>query len=106
MAELTERRRARRAEIALECTLRRRAGAPIAARTLDLSTGGMRVASPRPLALDEWLEFELSDPGVRVGGHASVLREEHLNVYGLRFERLPAAMVDGLRDILAAAPRP
>lgn len=104
MTGLDERRRAPRAEISLECTLRRRTGAPIAARTLNVGPEGMRVASPRPLALDEWLEFELADLGASVGGYACVLREEHLNVYGLRFERLPAPMIEHLR-VLAAGTR-
>ncbi len=99
MGEPRERRRTPRAQIALACRLRRRTGTAIAARTLDLGADGMRVSSPRPLAIDEWLVFELEAPGTTVGGYACVLREEHLNVYGLRFERLAAPAVERLRAL-------
>lgn len=101
VAELRERRRAPRAQIAVTCTLRRRTGSPIAARTLDVGAEGMRIASPRPLALDEWLVFEFEALGATVSGYACVLREEHSNVYGLRFERLAEETAGRLRALAA-----
>lgn len=59
-------------------------------RTLDLGPGGARVASARPLRVDEELDFDLdlSDGGPHVGGRARVLRQHEYDVYALRFERL------------------
>ncbi len=84
--------RAPRAQIALNCTLRRRTGAPIPARTLDLGPDGMRVTSVRPLTEDECIDFDLPNLEMRIAGHARVLRQQRLNVYVLRFERLPEPM--------------
>jgi hypothetical protein len=84
--------RSPRAQIALNCTLHRRTGAPIAARTLDLGPDGMRVTSKRPLTEDERVDFDLPNLEMRVAGHARVLRQLRLNVYVLRFERLPEPM--------------
>jgi len=86
-------------EVVLACTLRRRKGSPIAARTVDLGAEGMRISSPRPLALDEWLLFEIDADGGRVEGQACVLREEPLSVYGLRFERLAPPVAERLRGL-------
>jgi hypothetical protein len=86
---VTERRRTPRADIELPCVLRRRTGSAISAQTLNLGPGGMCVATPRPLALDEVLEFDLplADAG-RVDGRARVLRHEGHGAYALRFEGL------------------
>jgi hypothetical protein len=84
--------RALRAPIDMSCTLRRRTGAPIAARTLDLGPDGMRVTSLRPLADDETIDFDLPNLGIRVAGHARVLRQQRPHVYALRFEHLPEPM--------------
>lgn len=84
--------RAPRAQIALSCTLRRRTGSPIPAETLDLGPVGMRVTSPRPLAEDETVEFDLPNLDMRVAGHARVLRQQRPHVYVLRFEGLPEPM--------------
>jgi PilZ domain len=100
MDELPQSRRAPRAQIALPCTLRRRIGSPIAVQTLDVGPDGMRVASPRPLATDERVDFDLPDLDMRVFGRARVLRQQRLNVYEMRFERLPEPM---LRRLLALA---
>ncbi len=89
-----------RAHIALSCTLRRRTGSPIPARTLDLGPRGMCVSSPRPLAPDETIGFDLADLDMRVTGSARVLRQERPNVYALRFEGLPEPMT---RRLLALA---
>ena len=48
-----------RADVALPCVLRRRSGSAIDARTVNLGAGGMRIATARPLATDEVLEFDL-----------------------------------------------
>ncbi len=84
--------RAPRAQITMECTLRRRTGSPIAAQTVDLGPDGMRVTSRRPLAADETVDFDLPNLEMRVAGHARVLRQQRSHVYVLRFESLPEPM--------------
>jgi hypothetical protein len=103
MADHGESRRSPRAQIALPCTLRRRTGSPIPAETLDLGPDGMRVSSPRPLAADETVDFDLPNLDMRVCGHARVLRQQRLNVYVLRFERLPEPMVRRLHALAVNA---
>jgi hypothetical protein len=88
-----QRRASGRLAVEIEVALRRGRGNPVAAHTLDLGSGGMLVASPRPLAVDEVLHFDLdlpSPPGSHLDGRARVVREHAGNVYGLRLE--------GLRD--------
>jgi c-di-GMP-binding flagellar brake protein YcgR len=98
----TERRGAERAQIAVTCSLRRRTGSPVPARTLDLGAGGMRVATARPLAIDETLRFELHAAGQQaLTGDARVLRQQGYAIYGLRFEGLP----DSARERLSALAR-
>ncbi len=84
--------RAPRAQISMSCTLRRRTGSPIPVETLELGPAGMRITSVRPLAADEEVDFELPDLGMRVAGHARVLRQQRRQVYVLRFEGLPEPM--------------
>jgi hypothetical protein len=83
----SERRRSWRTEISLACTMHRRTGKMIEARTVDIGPGGMRVHTSRPLSVDELLEFELPDRG-RINGRARVLREQAYRIYALRFEKL------------------
>ena len=85
MGVTQERRGSPRVELECECKLSRRLGSPIEARTLDVGPGGMRVATKRPLATDEVLEFDLQ---LGAQGRARVLREQTYGVYALRFERL------------------
>lgn len=92
-----------RAQIELACTLRRGAGSPIPTQTLVLGPRGMQVRSPRPLALDETLGFELSDLYMRVCGRARVLRQERSNVYALRFEGLSGQMTRCLHELAVEA---
>jgi hypothetical protein len=69
--------------------LRRRTGSPIDARTVNVGPGGMCVSTPRPLALDEVLDFDLPLAGAdHVDGRARVLRHEGHGAYALRFEGL------------------
>jgi PilZ domain len=82
---MAERRRSPRAEISCSCTLRRRAGAPVAAETVDLGPAGMRVRAQRPLMVDEVLEFELE---IGPGGLARVMRQDAGRRYAMRFEVL------------------
>jgi hypothetical protein len=64
-------------------------GNPVESRTKNICAGGMCVATPRPLAIDELLEFQLETPQAgRVEGNVRVLREHLPNVYALRFEEL------------------
>jgi hypothetical protein len=82
-----ERRRAPRSAVAMDCTLTRRVGSPIAATTVDLGSSGMSVATTRPLAIDEELGFDLPPlPFALLSGRARVLRDQGRDVYGLRFE--------------------
>ena len=67
------------------CTLRRRAGSPVAAETLDLGPTGMCVRSPRPLMVDEVVEFELE---IGPGGLARVMRQDSGTKYAMRFEEI------------------
>lgn len=96
--------RSPRAHIALSCMLRRRTGSPISARTLDLSARGMCVSSPRPLAPDETVEFDLAGVDTHVSGSARVLRQERPDVYALRFEGLPEAMTRRLQALVVDDP--
>ena len=84
--------RAPRAQITLNCTLRRRTGSPIPAQTLDLGPEGMRITSQRPLTEDETVDFDLPNLEMRIAGHARVLRHQRAHVYVLRFEHLPEPM--------------
>jgi hypothetical protein len=91
--------RAPKARITMGCTLRRSFGSPICAETLEIGPRGMQLRSARPMSLDETVDFELPDLGMRVGGRARVLRVERANVYALRFERLPEPMVRRLHAL-------
>jgi len=103
MVDPAEQRRAPRIDVALACTLQRTKGSPIAARTLNLGSGGMLVSSARPLAVDEELDFALADLDVPIAGHARVMRQQLHDVYALRFEGLPEAMVGHLHALAAGA---
>ena len=85
------RRAAVRVDIGLPVTFARQKGHgnPVSAWTLDLSTGGARVAADRPLRVDETLDFDLvSIDGTHVRGGCRVLREHAGRTYAVRFERL------------------
>jgi hypothetical protein len=99
-----ERRRSPRVEISMVCTLQRRMGSPIEARTLDLGPGGMRVASDRPLTVDEELDFDILRGSLRLTGYARVMRQHERRVYALRFERLPGLSREALRALMAERP--
>ncbi len=100
---MTERRRSPRVEMAVTCTLRRRSGSAIAAQTLDLGPGGMRISSARPLATDEVLDFDMPlREEVRVDGRARVLREQSYRVYALRFEGLREPARERLGELVTA----
>jgi c-di-GMP-binding flagellar brake protein YcgR len=83
----SERRRSWRTEVSLDCTMHRRAGKTIEARTVDIGPGGMQVHTSRPLSIDEVLDFELP-ARPRLNGRARVLREQAYRIYALRFEKL------------------
>lgn len=102
MVSSAELRHAPRVDIALACTLRRPVGRPIDARTLNVGAGGMLISSDRPLAVDEPLDFDLASHDVAVSGQARVLRHQQLDVYALRFERLPAAMAGQIEALLSS----
>ena len=95
---MAERRGSPRIELCVEFTLRRRTGSAIEARTIDLGPGGMSVATKRPLAADEVLEFDLPlSPDEVVAGRARVLRQQGHDTYALRFE----ALLEPARERLA-----
>ena len=93
-----ERRRSPRVPVELDCTLHRRSGSPIDARTVDLGPGGMCVASKRPLAADEVLHFELPP---RIHGRVRVLRQQGFETYAVRFEGLGAPEREELEGLVA-----
>jgi hypothetical protein len=100
-AESMERRRARRARMSLSCTLRRRAGSPIWAETIDVGERGMCVRAARPLKPDEMVDFDLARTDEsHVVGRARVLRHQAPRVYGLRFENPPAAMLAQVLELV------
>jgi hypothetical protein len=99
-----ERRRLPRVQLAVECTLQRRMGSPIAAQTIDLGPGGMRVESRRPLSADEELEFAIPSDILKVSGRARVMRQQERHVYALRFERLPPEARAALNALAARTP--
>ena len=101
MTAMSERRRARRARVALPCVLRSRTSSPIWAETIDVGEGGMSVRAARPLRPDEIVDFDLaSTPDEHVEGRATVLRLHAPRVYGLRFERLQEPMRRRLLDLV------
>jgi hypothetical protein len=94
-----------RADVALPCVLRRRTGSAIDAQTVNLGTGGMCIATRRPLAADEVLEFDLLLGDVdHVDGRARVLRQEGHDAYALRFEGLLEPARERLRALASAQP--
>jgi len=84
-----ERRTDSRVRLAVDVTLSRGRGGPIVGRTLDVGAGGMRVATNRPLAIDELLSFHVPSESDLIQGRVRVLREHAHSVYALRFERGP-----------------
>ena len=95
---MADRRDTGRVEMSVECMLRRRAGTPIACETVDVGTGGMSVSSERPLAADEVVSFDLA--AIELSGRARVLRQQGHQVYALRFEQLPDAAREGLKQLV------
>jgi hypothetical protein len=102
MSGSTERRASSRVPLEVEVRLSRAKGGPVAARTLDISAGGLRAATRRPLRVDELLDVELSLDAGAVIGRARVMREEARSVYGLRFERLTPEAAARLARITAS----
>ncbi|TMK40891.1 MAG: PilZ domain-containing protein [Actinobacteria bacterium] len=107
--KMTERRAASRARVDLQVTLSRGQGRPVHGHTLDVSTGGSRVMTDRPLHVDELLAFELlaielsGEQAAVVAGQARVLRMQRDTVYALRFERLAEEDAIRLRGLLDAS---
>jgi hypothetical protein len=98
---MTERRRAPRVEMTVECMLHRRAGSPIACETVDVGTGGMSVSSQRPLAADEVVSFDVD--AIALSGQARVLRQYGHQLYALRFEQMATDMRDALERLVTRA---
>ena len=96
---MSEQRRAPRARVELECTLRRRSGSPISGHTVDLGPGGMCVCTSRPLATDEVLVFEVPP---RIAGRGRVLRQAGHDSYAVRFEALDEPALEELRRLVAS----
>ena len=93
-----ERRRSPRVPVEMACTLHRRSGSPIVARTVDVGPGGMCVVCKRPLAADEVLRFELAP---RIHGRVRVLRQQGFETYAVRFEGLGASEREELAGLVA-----
>jgi hypothetical protein len=88
-----EQRSSPRVAVAVEVHLGRRVGNDVVVRTRELSTGGARVVSRRPLRVDEELRFDLDLPGAgeHLTGTARVVRQHLPDVYALRFEQVSPA---------------
>jgi hypothetical protein len=100
---VSERRGLPRADLELPCVLRRRSGSAISARTVNVGPGGMCVSTPRPLAIDEVVDFDLPLQGTEhLDGRARVLRQESHSVYALRFEGLREPTRERLQAFTAA----
>lgn len=84
--------------------LAHKVGRALTARTLDLSAGGARVTSDRPLRVDEEMRFDVDLPegGRHIEGIARVLRQDRHNVYALRFERIADDTRAELRSFVEA----
>jgi hypothetical protein len=97
-----QRRATPRHRVDLPVTLARPHGNPVTAHTVDLSTGGARVACDRPLKIDEVLEFDLVCDGgeTHVCGHCTVLREHVGQTYAVRFEHLAETELERLERAL------
>jgi hypothetical protein len=87
--------------VSLRCTLTRAAGSPILARAIAVGPTGMRVATERPLALDETVSFDLPCGDLRIRGQARVVCQERPDVYAVRFGPLPPPMDRFLQDVVA-----
>jgi hypothetical protein len=98
-----EQRASPRTALACPVVLLRRRGAPVKGRTQDLGPGGARVVVDRPLGVDEEVDFDLALEEGHVDGRARVLRQQGLNCYALRFERLDPAGVQALHGAVARA---
>ena len=96
--DVSERRKAPRARLALPCTLSPETSSPIWAETIDVGEGGMSVRATRPLRADETVEFAIEDTDVR--GRARVLRHKSPRVYGLRFEGMQDHMRRRLQNLV------
>src|SRR3954447_3399019 len=99
-----QRRGAPRVPIELDVTLSRHHGNAVVARTVDLCATGMRVASQRPLHVDELMRFELAlAPALQVAGVARVVRGHALKTYALRVESINEASARRFAQFMAAA---
>lgn len=100
-----DRRRRRRTAVDFVLTLSRRHGGPISGHTLDLGLDGTRVATRRPLRVDELLEFELElgEAGPEIHGRARVVRQHSASVYALRFEDVLPEGSEALERFIAGA---
>lgn len=83
-----QRRATPRIAVTIDLVLLRKNGGRIAGRTLDLGPGGMRIATDRPLSVDEVVRVDLPVERHNAHGRARVLRMQGPNVYALRFEDL------------------
>lgn len=99
-----ERRATPRAAVACDLHLHRHSGSPVDVRTVDVGPGGARVASHRPLRIDEELRFDLEIPGEprHVTGWAHVLRQAGHELYALRFTKVDDDDVERLWRLTAA----
>jgi hypothetical protein len=99
---VAERRATTRTDLSVACTLRRRTGSAISVRTVNVGPGGMCVTTPRPLAIDEVLDFDLLAGAEHLDGRARVVRQERPDRYALRFEGLLAPTLERLQAFTRA----
>jgi hypothetical protein len=101
---MADMRRTPRASLALALILKRHHGNPVAGRTIDVSAGGARVKTDRPLRVDELLAFDLVvDDHAQGHGHCRVLRQQGLDEYAVRFEDVDGAALALLTGVVARA---
>ena len=94
---------AARDTVSLHRTLTRDAGSPIPARAIAVGPTGRRVATERPLALNETVSFDLPCGDRRIRGHARVVCQERPDVYAVRFGPLPRCLQDVVAQLRAGA---
>ena len=99
-----DRRSSPRVDVEVGVELARPIGPPVAGRTVDLSVGGMRIQTARPLRVDEVLEFSLDlGDGRELRGDARVMRMHPCSRYALRFERLAPEAGAAVGDLVAGS---
>lgn len=99
------RRRFPRVAVDRECILARADGTTGTGRVVDISAGGMLVAAPGAVALEELVGFALCRPGGKpyIEGHARCIRESVGGALAFEFESLSERAERDLVELVDAA---